>query len=322
MRTLFLFGLFLFISSCSDAAKNTNSTLVFALGADQLVFDSDRTGNHEIFVMKIDGSAVKQLTNDTQYENWWPKISPDRKKILFYRAPKGKSDNYIEASLWSMNADGMQVTQLRAKNTDGWTQQGHAEWSPDGSKIAMFGSAGSTLQIFVTDAQGKNPQQYTNMPGIINTDVSWSPDGSKLLFNGCPTATCTLADFEIYVMSAAPPIRLTNNALADYDAYFSPDSASIAWLVNVDPSAFPIAGINLGKWAIRIANADGSNALDLINDGQVNSKPAWSVDGQTIFFHRMMPPEYRFRLFRIGKDGTGLTELTPGASGNSEYPSN
>ena len=42
----------------------------------------------------------------------------------------------------------------------------------DGSKIAMFSSVGSTLQIFVTDAQDQNAVAYTNRPGFI-TVVSW-----------------------------------------------------------------------------------------------------------------------------------------------------
>ncbi|HEY6241079.1 MAG TPA: hypothetical protein VIW78_09585, partial [Burkholderiales bacterium] len=59
-----------------------------------------------------------------------------------------------------------------------------------------------------------------------------------------------------------------------------------------------------------------------IDDGNINSKPAWSLDSQTIFFHRMVPPDYRFSVFSIRPDGTGLTELTPGTPGNSEHPSN
>jgi Tol biopolymer transport system component len=90
----------------------------------------------------------------------------------------------------------------------------------------------------------------------------------------------------------------------------------------IDPAAFPTPAGNLGKWAIRVANADGSNVRDVVNDGLVNSKPAWSLDGQTIFFHRMEPPDYRFRIFRIGIDGTGLAELTVGVAGSHEYPSN
>lgn len=297
------------------------------LAADQLVFDSTRSSsNHEIFVMKTDGSNATRLTIDPAYENWWPRISPDRTRILFYRSPAGMPENYGQASLWVMNADGTGVTQLRARGQDGWTMQGHGEWSPDGTRIAMFGSAAGALEIFVTDAAGANPVQYTRRGGV-NTDVSWSPDGTKLLLNGCPGSPCVPASYEIYVMPAVAlgaTTRLTTDTVASYDPYFSPDGTQIAWLVNVDPTANVIPGTttSLGRWAIRIAGASGANARYLIDDGNINSKPAWSLDGQTIYFHRMVPPDYRFRVFRIGRDGTGLTELTAGAPGISEHPSN
>lgn len=311
----------------SDNAGPGPSGAIAALATNQLVFDSDRAGGtHEIYVMMTDGSGVTRLTNDASYENWWPRVSPDRKKVLFYRAPAGKPESYPDASLWLMNADGSGVAQLRAKGEDGWSMQGHGEWSPDGAKIAMFGSVGTALEIFVTDASGKNPVQYTNRGGV-NTDVSWAPDGTKLLFNGCPSATsCVPASYEIYVMDAIPlsaATRITNDGLADYDPYFSPDGTKIAWLVDVDPTAnvIPATTTALGRWAIRIA-AIGGPASYLIDDGNINSKPAWSLDSQTIFFHRMVPPDYRFRIFSIQPNGTGLTELTAGATGNSEHPSN
>jgi Tol biopolymer transport system component len=332
MRTLTALVLFASLAACGGqtgpAANPPIAVTPAVLGPDQLVFDSDRAGNYEIFVMRSDGSGATRLTNDAAYENWWPRVSPDRKRVLFYRAPAGKPENYAEASLWAMNADGSGVTQLRAKGAGGWTMQGHGEWSPDGRRIAMFGSAGPALEIFVTDASGMSPVQFTNRGGV-NTDVSWSPDGSKLLFNGCPGTPCTAANYEIYVMPAvalAAATRLTSNGMADYDAYFSPDGSRIAWLVNVDPAKFPVGGgVSLGAWAIRIANADGSNASDLINDGNINSKPAWSLDGRSIYFHRMeLDPlvEGKFGVFRINPDKTGLTRLTAVGTGTNEHPSN
>lgn len=325
MQALTLFFLLMLMASCGGGSNTVEPPPVStALAQDALVFNSNRAGNQEIYVMKTDGSGAQRITRDAAFDNWWPRISPDRRKILFYRAPKGDSENYAKASLWAMNADGSMLTQLRPQGSDGWTQQGHAEWSPDGSKIAMFGSVGNTLQIFVADTQGKNAVAYTNRPGI-NTDVSWSPNGQTLLFNGCSSTACTPADYEIYAMPSTPlatPTRLTNNSLADYDPYFSPDGTKIAWLQKVNPGAFPTPNGNLGAWAIRIAQADGSNARDLINDGQINSKPAWGLDGQTIYFHRMEPPDYRFRVFRIGQDGRGLAELTAGVAGSHEYPGN
>jgi len=297
------------------------------IAASQLVFDSTRSStNHEIFVMNTDGTGAARLTSDAAFENWWPRISPDRTRVLFYRSPAGDPEDYTQASLWVMNADGSGVSQLRAKGQDGWTAQGHGEWSPDGTQIAMFGSAGSALEIFVTDATGANPVQYTHRGGV-NTDVSWSPDGTKLLLNGCPGTPCVPANYEIYAMPAVASgatTRLTTDSVASYDPYFSPDGTQLAWLVNVDPSANVIPGTttSLGRWAIRIASGNGSNAHYLIDDGNINSKPAWSRDGQTIFFHRMVPPDYRFKVFRIAPDGSGLTDITLGAPGISEHPSN
>jgi TolB protein len=307
------------------------------LTSNKVVFDSDRNGStHEIYVMNADGSSVVRLTNDASYQNWWPRISPDRRKILFYRAPLANPESYPHASLWVMNADGTGVTQLRARGEDGWSAQGHGEWSPDGSKIAMFGSVGAALEIFVTNACGKNPVQYTDRGGV-NTDVSWSPDGQQLLFNGCASAAaCQPANYEIYRMATTAPrsaaTRITTDSRADYDAYFSPDGTKLAWLINVDPAANVIPGTAtaLGRWAIGMVDVSAgyvlSNPRYLIDDGNINSKPAWSNDSQTIYFHRMVPSDgYRFRVFSIrptSTGGTGLTELTPGATGNSEHPSN
>src|ERR1039457_3487332 len=60
------------------------------LAGDRVVFDSTRQStNREIYVMKNDGTAITRLTNNSAYEQWWPRISPDRKKILFFRRPAG-----------------------------------------------------------------------------------------------------------------------------------------------------------------------------------------------------------------------------------------
>jgi Tol biopolymer transport system component len=338
MRNLITLALIASLAGCGGGGGELTilpPPAVATLATNQLVFDSTRLStNREIYVMKTDGSGITRLTSNASFEHWWPRISPDRKKILFYRRPAGvQTDDYAQASLWVMNADGTGVTQLIAQGANGWLQQGHAEWSPDGTKLAMFGSAGSgvntTLQIFVTNATGGSPVQYTSQPGI-NTDVSWSPDSTKLLFNGCPSlpATCTTAaSYEIFVMNAnAPmsaPTRLTTDGLADYDPYFSPDGLAVAWLTNFNPAA----NGGLGAWGIKRADFNAStpmtlsNPMTLINDGKINSKPAWSLDGSTIYFHRTDLTE-PFAVFSMGNFGSGLMRLTAMGTGVNEFPSN
>jgi len=67
-----------------------------------LVFDSNRTGNYEVFTMNATGGDVHQLTHDAKYDSWWARISPNRETILFYRSPKGVHDrDFSKTSLWS-----------------------------------------------------------------------------------------------------------------------------------------------------------------------------------------------------------------------------
>lgn len=304
------------------------------LGTDRLVFDSTRHGtavntNHEIYVMRTDGSGAARLTNDGAYENWWPRVSPDRRKVLFYRSPAGSPENYDLASLWVMNTDGSAVTRLRAQGADGWQLQGHGEWSPDGNSIAMFGGTANSPQVYVTNASGQSPVQRTNRVGV-NTDVAWSPNGQWLLFNGCPGTPCAPADYELYIVAAGggTPTRLTFDSEAQYDPYFSPDGNTIAWLVNVNPAAWG----GLGAWSIgraSISQTTGTWALSnpawVVNDGQINSKPAWSLDGQTIYFHRMEPlasTPPTWGVFHIAPTGGSPVRLTPLGNGHSEHPSN
>lgn len=295
---------------------------VAPLSASTLAFDSNRTGNYEIFVMQPDGTQVTKLTSDPTYDCWWPKISPDRTTILFSCAPHGAED-YTKAGLWLMNADGTERCEIRKPATDGWTLTGHEEWSPDGNRIAVAGGVGLTAELFLLDAVGANPVKLTDWKSIT-TDVSWAPNGLKLLTNSCAVsgATCPVAQYEIFTLPSdgGTGTRLTNDALADYDPYFSPDQTHIAWLRKTNAAA----NGGVGAWGIYVMDANGANQKALIDDGQVNSKPAWSHDGATIYFHRLVfPVTHGFSVWSIhSNDGTGLTEITAGQPGVNEYPVN
>ena len=322
---MLLCGFLLSLVACGGSSNSPVVTPVInvtPLSAGQIVFDSDRTGNFEIFVMQTDGSAVRQLTANTTFDSWWPRISPDRKRILFYRTPKGVHDtDYSQTSLWAMNADGSAVTLLRDRGTDGWVLQGHGEWSPDGTQLTMFGGAVANPQIYVTRADGTQPRRVTDGLGFW-VDPSWSPNGSRLAFAGCVTTPCPVANFEIYTAAAdgtGAPTRVTNDAIRDNDPYYSPDGSKIAWLseTQAPSSSFPV-----GVWNIRIAAPDGAALAGVTNDTNVNSKPDWSLDGTHIFFHRLVyGTPGGFTIYSIQPNGAGMAQLN-GQIGNNEFPAN
>jgi TolB protein len=49
----------------------------------QIVFDSDRSGTPQLYIMNADGSSPRALTNDT-LQNTEPKWSPDGKWIAYH----------------------------------------------------------------------------------------------------------------------------------------------------------------------------------------------------------------------------------------------
>lgn len=182
-------------------ASATSAGLPDGAPAEQLLFDSNRqeagdpVQNYEIYSLRVDGSAPRRLTHDDRHDSWWPRPSPDHRRILFVRTPAGVHDrDYRQVSTWVMNADGSELREILPRGAHGWGIQGHPEWSPDGRRIATMGGRAANAQIYIVRADGSAPAKVTGGAqgpdrGGMNLDPSWSPDGSKLLFIGCRMAT-------------------------------------------------------------------------------------------------------------------------------------
>jgi TolB protein len=146
-------------------------------------------------------------------------------------------------------------------------------WSPDASMLAFDTfdpGLGNTRAVWTVRSDGTGAARVGTSAGGEWCQPAWSPDGGRLLHLRFLTGT---SEPELAVMDTAGAnlVRLTDNAVADQDAAWSPNGQRIAWtrIQNNVP----------GVW---IMDGDGRNARMLT----LGSDPSWSPDGQSIVFCR------------------------------------
>ncbi len=76
-----------------------------------------------------------------------------------------------------MNADGSGATRL----TNYADYDGQPAWAPDSTKIAFVRRVEGKYRIWVMNADGSNPRQYSNQPSSENP--VWSSDGSQIAYD-------------------------------------------------------------------------------------------------------------------------------------------
>jgi Tol biopolymer transport system component len=268
-----------------------------ALTGQKILFNSDREGNREIYIMNLDGSG---LTNLTQHpaRDWEHHWSPSGDKISFL------SDREGDMYLYIMDLDGSHPTRI----TNIRTEHGY-QWSPTGGEIAFAHKSDDQRDIYVIHPDGSGLVNLTQSPAD-DWDFAWSHDGQKIAF-----VSSRDGDREIYVINASGSglLQLTHNKAGDFDPVWSPDDRHILFQSNVslheeDQGAEARSGVDLYT-----VQSDGSNLRLLTTDPTLSASysPIWSQDGSKILFASILDfrvwPSY---IYIINLDGTGLSQLS------------
>jgi eukaryotic-like serine/threonine-protein kinase len=127
----------------------------------------------DIFVMKADGSDLRQLTDD-DYNDLTARWAPDSKKILF---SSSRSGNF---QLWTINGAGGSLQQLSHAPD---RQIVSALWSPDGTRIAYTAMGDGLFIVDASMAKEKDSGPVLkggSEPGALLLPWSWSPDGRRI----------------------------------------------------------------------------------------------------------------------------------------------
>jgi Tol biopolymer transport system component/tRNA A-37 threonylcarbamoyl transferase component Bud32 len=146
-----------------------------------LAFDAQGGKQDDLFVIRRDGTGLRQLTDDP-YKDRQPRWSPDGKRIAFF------SDRSSKWEIWMINSDGSGLKQL----TYAPGIATNPAWSPDGTRLSYRNAGGASPSIFEVEKPWteQSPQVLPSMSDSTNWGVwSWSPDGRKLAGNKLPVGT-------------------------------------------------------------------------------------------------------------------------------------
>lgn len=279
--------------------------------SDYLLYSSDQDGNFSIWLKHEDTeSRVSLLDGDS----WWPRITSDQSKILFYSSTvsQGREVNdYSTAGLWVMNFDGSDRKEIVPANAFGWEQHGFANWSPDGNSIVMcaLDPKIGAWQLYIVDASGQNPTRISMNDEIRYFDPVFSPDGKSVACIRQPLGFEELDEsrYEVFLIDLdnETETQLTDNNHRDHHPDFSSDGERIVFESLTDQDY-----LGVGKWALKVVNISSKTESDLLHDENINIFPRYSADDQVIYFNQVDLTTFNLRLARLSLENGSVSYLT------------
>jgi Tol biopolymer transport system component len=231
-----------------------------------LVYDSNSSGNADIYRQSVDGGEPEQLTDDPRPE-YMGVLSPDGRELALHRHVDGKRqliikqlDTGVEESLNPYPGD-----------------EGSPHWSPDGNSIAAWRHEKERGSVFVIhrDANGKWQKPAWEFDG--GQLPVWSPDGRTLAFvrydggiDLIPADSGTRRN--VYRRRSGTSDPIVNNIV------WSSNSPATLWFIGVDEHG------RGGIWSVPVKGGLPKLRVNLEDPSDRLPGPSISSDGRNFYF--------------------------------------
>jgi Tol biopolymer transport system component len=256
----FTLAAFVAVHGCSDLTQKKPHA---GECADLVVFDSERGGRSDVFIMDLKSRELFNLTQSSPpgARNRFPDLSPGGSEVVFV-----SEDSAGVGQLYLANADGSGLRQL----TFELAFYENPAWSTDGEWIAFERGSEDGWGLYAVRADGTDLHRM-GPSGLNLFHPSWAQDGRRIAVvtgtEGAWVAGILSLD-EDTVQVVSPP------GLGIGSVKWSPDGATLA-----------LDGVVGSNFDLYLLDIESGQFQRLTRGEAVDARPEWSPDGTRLVFH-------------------------------------
>ncbi|HSP94495.1 MAG TPA: protein kinase [Thermoanaerobaculia bacterium] len=227
----------------------------------EIVFNSDRSGEMNVWLLSTADGAVRQVTHGPGGD-FQPSFSADRKRIVFFSSRSGSVD------IWLVESAGGKPRRL----TQGPSISVNPVFSPDGRSIAYMSDEGGRLEVWLMNADGSQPRPLTQV-GVMGHFLQWTADGEWIVFR-CPSGKPRTMRVRA---SGGEPEEMPE-VVGGAHMSFSPDETRIMDVLG-----------HKTLWVSPLTGGAPEKVFEFDDPDSRIDYPRWSPDGRFVLFDRFRP---------------------------------
>ena len=261
---------------------------------DFVVYASRESGNWDIYLQRVTGQRVINLTRDTATDDTQPSYSPDGTRIAFRSERDG-------GGIFVMEATGESVRRLAHFGY-------HPAWSPDGRSLLVSTARvdfpedrASSSELWAVDVESLEKRLVWDGDAV---QASWSPNGFRVAYWGLDGGRKGVWTIPA---KGGTPLPVPSSSV-DWNPVWAPDGKHLYFVSDRDGP--------VGLWRLPIGERTGSSSSEpepISLPAVYAAHPSFSSDGRRLAFVSRIR---RANIYRAAFDGSVLGDITPVTSGS------